>query len=337
MKKICIIGGMNFSIISEVDGRLQEDNSVCGNIYTRFGGVAYNIASVISEYEGFQIDYMTILSRDMIGKLAESVLEEHRISYINSLYLDNWASYYSDICSRNFHYGINDMKIVDMIDQSFINTRKQKILNNDILIIDENISPDVMEFIVDNIDIPIYCEATSPLKCKRISSRINNIYAIKFNKKEFCEFYCTDDSIFEKDELILETVKNRCAELTFVTLGGKGSFCISNHKIYRCQTRNIINAVNTLQAGDSFFGGVIVKLLSGEDIPSSMEYGTLCAEKRLMANNPNNDILSDETIKKLDNISSGLKDIDTEYNICPKQNFSCLRCSGSSGRYIYDK
>ena len=96
MKKICIVGGMNFSIISRVSEELQEDSSICGDIQTRFGGVAFNLASVIAKHAGFHVEYMTLLSKDMIGRCAEEILK------------------------------INDMKIVDMINAGFINTRENK-------------------------------------------------------------------------------------------------------------------------------------------------------------------------------------------------------------------
>lgn len=337
MKKICILGGMNYSIISEISEALQEDNSICGNIHTRFGGVAYNIASIIAKHEDFRVDYMTLLSKDTIGKCAEEALEESGILYSNSLYLDRWSSFYSDICGKGLHYGINDMKIVDMIDACFINTRKQQIEKNDILIVDENINTMVLEYIADRISIPIYCEATSPLKCSRIKRKINQVYAIKFNKMEFCKFYDTYESVFSDDELLLNTVEGKCAEYTFVTLGEKGSLCIAGGKVYRYCSGNKINAINTLQAGDVFFAGVIVKMLQNEKIETVLKYGTVCAERMLLQNNTDDVILSMGTIEKLNDIASELPYFGAEYNACPSNNVSCLRCSGSAGRYIYNE
>lgn len=337
MKKICIVGGMNFSIISRVSEELQEDSSICGDIQTRFGGVAFNLASVIAKHAGFHVEYMTLLSKDTIGRCAEEILKGHGISFDNSLYLDRWGSYYSDVCSKGFHYGINDMKIVDMINAGFINTRKQMIEENDILIVDENISSDVLEYIADKISIPIYCEATSPLKCDRIKKRIGKIHAIKFNKAEFCRFYETDDSVLGDDEQLLQTVNGACAKYTFVTLGENGCLCISVGKVYRYCSGNRINAVNTLQAGDAFFAGAITRMLLNEEIGNVLKYGSSCAEEILLRNNSDDLILSSNTMKKLEEIASGITTSNAEYNVCTSKNVACLRCSGSAGRYIYDK
>lgn len=61
MKKICVIGGMNFSMLSKLDGNLEQDNSLLGEISTRFGGVAWNIASALAKYPQHKINFITVL------------------------------------------------------------------------------------------------------------------------------------------------------------------------------------------------------------------------------------------------------------------------------------
>ena len=52
---------MNFSMLSKLDGNLEQDNSLLGEISTRFGGVAWNIASALAKYPQHKINFITVL------------------------------------------------------------------------------------------------------------------------------------------------------------------------------------------------------------------------------------------------------------------------------------
>ena len=58
-----------------------------------------------------------------------------------------------------------------------------------------------------------------------------------------------------------------------------------NKKLTRFHPQNIINAVNTLQAGDIFFATCVTKLLTGEDDISVLVAASSSAEKMIMKNN----------------------------------------------------
>ena len=134
MKKICVIGGMNFSMLSKLDGNLEQDNSLLGEISTRFGGVAWNIASALAKYPQHKINFITVLSSDVIGCEAVKLLTNSKVRYKDSVFTETWHSFYCDIHSNQFHYGINDMRIFSLLSPEWIMQKKKVIEQNDILI-----------------------------------------------------------------------------------------------------------------------------------------------------------------------------------------------------------
>ncbi|MBQ5562038.1 MAG: hypothetical protein IIT39_01445 [Clostridia bacterium] len=285
MKKICVIGGMNFSMLSKLDGNLEQDNSLLGEISTRFGGVAWNIASALAKYPQHEINFITVLSSDVIGCEAVKLLTNSKVRYKDSVFTETWHSFYCDIHSNQFHYGINDMRIFSLLSPEWIMQKKNVIEQNDILIIDANLDIQTIEYITKNIKIPIYCDATSIEKCQRIKSVFSDIAVIKFNKKEFCTFFEVSESALYSDEKVECILRKSNANTVIITIEKDGSMIFKNKKLTRFQTKNIINAVNTLQAGDIFFATCVTKLLTGEDDISVLVAASSSAEKRIMKNN----------------------------------------------------
>ena len=147
---------MNFSMLSKLDGNLEQDSSLSGDISTRFGGVAWNIASALAKYPQHKINFITVLSYDIIGCEAVKLLTNSGVGYKDSLFTETWHSFYCDIHSNRFHYGINDMRIFSLLSPEWIMQKKNIIEQNDILIIDANLDIQTIEYITKNIKIPIY-------------------------------------------------------------------------------------------------------------------------------------------------------------------------------------
>jgi hypothetical protein len=49
------------------------------------------------------------------------------------------------------------------------------------------------------------------------------------------------------------------------------------------------------------------------------------------------DVLEKELMDSLDSIQSKITDIVGEYRIDSNVEIACVRCSGSAGRYVYEK
>jgi len=280
-QRVCVIGGMNFTVISRIDSVLQNDSSLFGEIKTRFGGVARNIALNLSKYKDLEIDFITVLSNDELGILAQRELDSFYVRHEKSLFIEKWKSYYCEIITNDGHYGINDMKMIENLSPLHIENIKGYIENHDILVIDTNISKKTLEYIASNLQITILCDATSDKKCSRIMNILDRIDTIKMNYEEACKLSSLNPQYppnIDKLKLMLQRLPIRNC---YVTLGEYGSFFLNNTKYYYCKPNNKITAKNVLGAGDIFCAEIIKGILNKTPVKSILEEGTKAAEKHL--------------------------------------------------------
>jgi pseudouridine kinase len=283
--KVCVIGGMNLAVISKIDSDLQNDSSLFGEVKVRFGGVARNIVLNLAKYDDLEIDFITVLSNDMLGILAQKELDLQHINYDKSFFVDEWKSYYCETITKSGHYGINDMRMITILSPSYIESIKTNIENHDILVIDANINQETLEYLVLNLQIPMVCDATSDQKCCRIIGALNHIDTIKMNYKEACKL----SGLEPKDEPDIERLKSALQRLPlrscYVTLGEYGSFYLSQREYYYQKTNNEVTAKNVLGAGDAFCAGIVEGILNKMSIESILKSSTNAAENHLIQNN----------------------------------------------------
>lgn len=262
MKKICLIGGINYASIVDSDS-FKNENSVPSNIHSRFGGVAYNIAIKLSEYKDGEITLISVLSNDVLGNLVSNFLSELGIKYQNSIFVDNWSSYYCHINTKDGSYGFDDMRCLKKVTPEYIKSIKNVLDDSDIIFIDGNLNEDTISYIANNVKTPLFFDGTSPEKAIRVKNCFDKIDFVKFNYYEYCRFFNIDpkDEILPEEiihHLLDEKIKNKLV----VSLGKQGALLFSNSGYSFYKPENIIESKNALRAGDSFVSGIICGYLN---------------------------------------------------------------------------
>ena len=282
---VCVIGGMNFAVISKIDGELRNDSSIIGEIKVRFGGVARNIILNLVKFDDIKIDFITVLSRDKMGELAKDELKTFGVDYSRSLFMEKWESFYCETITGSGHYGVNDMKLIAQLKPDYIKTLKTYIESHDMVVLDCNLNQDTLEYIASNIDIPIVCDATSDQKCRRVINVLEHIDIVKMNDHEA---YILLGIPPEKTPNI-DSLKTALQKLPlvscYVTLGKSGAFYLSGKDYCYHKPNKEIDAKNVLGAGDSFTAGIIEGALNRMSIDSVLALCNDMAEKTLMQNN----------------------------------------------------
>ena len=256
MKKICLIGGFNFVSIVNTK-KMEIENSIPSSIYTRFGGVAWNIAQKLSEYKDGEISFVSVLSNDVLGKMAIQELDQFSIRHEKCIFTEEWKSYYCHITLNSENYGFDDMTCIELITPEYIRSIKDYLETFDLIFLDANLSENTISYISNNINVPICFDGTSTEKCIRVRKCFNNFSMMKLNKHEFCKLFDKEEITFEDDETILNCLGNAYKTMTFITFGAQGSMCCYNNKIIRHHTNNIIPVNNALRAGDTYVSGLI--------------------------------------------------------------------------------
>jgi pseudouridine kinase len=289
MKKhnVCVIGGINFAVISQIDSDLQSDSSIIGNIKVRFGGVARNIILNLTKYDDINIDFVTVLSNDMMGVLAQKELDGWSVSYDKSLFMEKWESYYCETITKRGHYGINDMKLVTYLTPEYLKNIKPYIESHDIAVIDLNLNQNTVEYIAANINIPVVCDATSDQKCRRIINVLDRISILKMNYRESCALLGIQPCETPDIDCLKTAMQDLSVPSCYVTLGELGAFYLSKDAYCYRESKVKIAAKNVLGAGDAFTAGIIEGALHKMPVESILDLGICNAENVLLQNNPN--------------------------------------------------
>lgn len=282
MHSIIGIGNMCFVLISRIEEELSNDKARRGRIQNRFGGVTYNILRQLREYDLCGCSFISALSNDPIGKSAQNELKSRAIDFSDSLFAENWDSYFVETISPSGHYGIEQMSMLQRLTPETLHPKIDMINKYEALIIDLNLPDESLAFLAKNSKIPIFCDGTSDTLCKKVLPILPYVSVLKLNRQEACLLCGLEDSA-DIDAIISKMQKLPISQ-TFVTLGKDGSVFISPtasvfHKV------EPKNCSNVLGAGDAYTAGLVAGKLAGLHEKEIMAYASSLAKQVLQRNN----------------------------------------------------
>lgn len=279
MQKILIIGAQNIDLFARSNSDYVLYDSNLSKIHLAFGGVGCNIASNLSIL-GNPVDFLTVFGDDYFGQLAKYNLDDLNINYKESRVVKNFRnSIYLGVMDKanDLYLGLNDMDIINNLDMAFFKDKAQYIESFDILVIDNNLSLESLQYLLKTFKHKkIIMDAVSAAKAFKLHELLSCLSLLKLNLME------------------LDTLSNKTStseKLNELIKSGLYSVLLTNSDkdiIYKSAVNNIVTKPKTIEkienasgAGDAFLAGFIHGLLqkkSTEDclsIAKSMAYKCL--------------------------------------------------------------
>ena len=297
---IYVIGGANIDIQGTPFEKLKYKDSNPGIISYSFGGVARNVAENLARL-GDNVNFISVLGDDNYGKQLKKYCEDIGINMSNCLIkkgarTSTYLAILND--SNDMELAISDMSILDFLNKDYLINIIDKISKDDYVLIDTNLSKEIIEFLCNNIKGKIFIDPISTKKAPKLLNVFPSIYAIKPNIYE-AEILC-DKKIND-----LEDVKE-CARILnkkgvkeiYISLGEKGAYGFNGKKEFFYQIKNVKVKCAT-GAGDSFMAGIIHQKRLSQDLESTIKYASFCAVTTLQSNDTVSKSISDENINKL--------------------------------------
>lgn len=297
---IYVIGGANIDIQGTPFEKLKYKDSNPGIISYSFGGVARNVAENLARL-GDNVNFISVLGDDNYGKQLKKYCEDIGINMSNCLIKKGarTSTYLAILNDGNdMELAISDMSILDFLNKDYLINIIDKIIKDDYVLIDTNLSKEIIEFLCNNIKGKIFIDPISTKKAPKLLNVFSSIYAIKPNIYE-AEILC------DKKINNLEDVKE-CARILnkkgvkeiYISLGEKGAYGFNGKKEFFYQIKNVKVKCAT-GAGDSFMAGIIHQKRLSQDLESTIKYASFCAVTTLQSNDTVSKSISDENIKKL--------------------------------------
>lgn len=264
--KVIVIGGANIDIAGTPSSTLVLHDSNPGKITIKAGGVGRNIAENLA---GFGLDtyLITALSDDPTSSVIRESCEKCNINlslakecfgFSSSIYL------YINDEACDMLTAVNDMGIMDEISPEYISSQIDKINSFDACVIDANLRADTIEYIANNVTIPIYADPVSVAKQGKLIPVLDRITALKPNKFEYAD---------------LGTAPCRC----YVSMGKDGILAIDGDKQYHAQAP-VVLVRNTNGCGDMATASIVFGELAGMDMEKTAEFAVMNASKKASLN-----------------------------------------------------
>lgn len=255
-KKIVVLGAANVDFLARVNA-LKSNSSIPGDIVMTCGGVARNVSRVLGTLK-IPVSLITVFSDDIFSKMMINDLLENNVEINHSYFHVKTTSKCLFVFTNSQEYSINDTKILELIDPSFIQSRLEYINQSDLFIFDMSIKEEVLETITKFVETKLVCEATSVVKSSKIRKYLSNLYILKANYLEACNIAeCPPETNITNIIEIIEKLLLKGTKKIYITLGKEGAVYASNDYIIKINIMNSEEFFNTVGAGDAFAAGII--------------------------------------------------------------------------------
>lgn len=297
---VTVIGGTNIDVAGIPTNNLIENDSNPGIVKFSIGGVGRNIAENISRL-GIEVGFITALGNDMYGREIQKNCKERGIGISNS-WIDSSlpTSTYLFVLNekKDMQLAISDMAICDKITPAFIAEKIEFIKKSSLCVIDTNLLKETIEYILSNLEIPVFVDCVSTTKAVKIKEYLDKIHTIKCNKMEaetLSDMKITDEkSLKESAQYFL----NKGVKQIFISLGEDGVFYANENEMGKVKAIKT-KVLNATGAGDSFMGAIVYSYINEEEIRESAINGVAAATITIQSEKTVSDMLNVENIKKL--------------------------------------
>ncbi len=290
--KILIIGGTNIDIYGKTTNKLIMKDSNNGEVLFSYGGVGKNIAENLARLN-LDVSFITVLGEDSFGLEINNYFKTLNIKTIikkTNFPTPKYLAVFNE--EKEFLVGVNDMDALYDLDVEFI--KKINFNNYDLLVIDANLKEEVINYLVNNVKIPIYAEAISSNKVMKFNPYLNKLTALKCNLLEARTLLNDFNSPIIN---LAKRLANKGLKEVYLTDGSQGSYLFIDGllRFFPSVSEQI---VNTSGAGDAFYSGVIYAKVYNRP---ELLYGNCLASIILKSKYSNNKELTKEFLESVVN------------------------------------
>lgn len=266
-KKIVVIGGMNVDILASSYQTFQSFDSNPGTHIIDAGGVGFNIAYDLRLLD-YDVTFFTVIGRDHFGTFLKDDCISHHIK-VYSPPSDSSCLYLSIFnLDGNMQGAIASMDAMTKLTKPFLEDYEQMLLEADVIIVDTNVSIEVLTYI-SKLHHPFkVIELVSKEKAIKIKDISSGYHLIKGNHDEMYHLF---------HENIQASIEDH--QTVIVTNQVKHARLITKDKIMTYPITKAEDMMNTSGAGDAFLVGCIDGYFKRKDILKQGHLMSLCALK----------------------------------------------------------
>lgn len=265
--KVLLIGGINLDICGSPESGFRLHDSNIGSVSVSAGGVGRNIAHNL-RLLGSEVTMITAFGKDMFSGLLKENLYSLGIDFSMSAESEDHASsVYLYVTDKNgdMHVAINDMGVVSRITPEHLRSYSEKISGYPSIVIDANLPQETIEFLAENFSAPIYADAVSGAKVKKLENILGRIFCLKLNLLE-AETLTGRRDPSEAVRILFDAGVKR----PFITAGKDGITTFDGKEIISVPAESTV-CVNATGAGDAATAALVYAGIHGYSPKHSAE------------------------------------------------------------------
>lgn len=297
---VTVIGGANVDIQGFSLDQLKLNDSNPGKVKVSAGGVGRNIAENLSRLS-VKTKLLSAFGDDLYGEKISNECRAAGIDIDHCLVLKNLpSSTYLSVLDENgdMKVAISDMDAIDYLNVDYVKTKSHIIENSSAIIIDTNLSVEVIEYLLSNFKHRVFfIDTVSITKAKKIKDLIGYFHTIKPNIYETEELTGIKIINDEDLEVAAEILLNKGLKRVFITLGERGVF-YKDEVTKKYVKPPIVKVVNATGAGDAFMAGLIYSYINDLNIDDTIQFSIYASAMALSHENTINPNISVENIFK---------------------------------------
>ena len=295
---IYVLGGANMDIYGISRSTINLRDSNIGTVQTVHGGVARNVTESLARL-GLPVKFMSAFGNDAFGKELMEHLESLNVDLSDSLVVDDekTSTYLAVINDGDMYVAICDNQIIFKLTEKSIDSYLKQITKDDILVMDTNLSEEIISYVMNHVDARIFIDPLSIEKTEKIKDHLKNIYACKPNIYEAEAMVGKKIRTLEElcaagDTLLAKGVRHVC-----ISLGDKGMYYQNSDERYLVQITPQ-QMVNASGAGDACMAGIVYGSYHNMSSKDMIEYAMTNAVLALQSETTVNQQLNKELLKK---------------------------------------
>ena len=293
-----VVGGVNMDIGGRSQASLVDGDSNPGIVTTSPGGVGRNIAHNLSLL-GTDVRLLTAFGDDLYGQQSAASCSELGIDLSHALRVAGVpTSTYLYITGPDgdMALAVSDMQVCKKITPQYLAQNLSLLNNAQVVVFDTNLPEDSIQYLAENVTVPLFCDPVSTAKAEKIRSILSKIHTLKPNRLE-AELLSgvkieTKQDLDRAAQKLLDAGVHRM----FISLGADGVYAVTQEQ--RLQLPNLPgHMVNTTGCGDAFMAALVWAYLEGTDLRDTALSGLAAGSIAMESSETINPNMSAEALK----------------------------------------
>ena len=294
-----VVGGVNVDIGGRSFNALVGEDSNPGEVMTSLGGVGRNIAHNMS-LMGLDVRLLSAYGDDINGERVAASCSELGIDLSNALRVSGASTstylYITDP-DGEMALAVSDMEVCKKITPEYLSKNLALLQNAQVVVADANIPQESLEFLADNLFVPLFVDPVSTVKAEKVRKILPKIHTLKPNKIEAELLSGVKIENEEDAEKAAKALIEKGVRRVFISMGSKGVFAATAKESL---WHGIIpgKMVNTTGCGDAFMGALVWAYLEGMNLEDTAAAGLAAGSIAMESDETINPLMCEEVLRK---------------------------------------